>query len=74
MLVVAALLGFVGTVNVARFIERRGALMLDVAAAVLILTGVTLGVGAGLGLQRFPDVFPACTRRPSPRPWGSCSS
>ena len=31
--------------------------MLDAAAAVLILTGVTLGVGAGLGLQRFPDVF-----------------
>ncbi len=29
----------------------------DVAAAVLILTGVTLGVAAGLGLQRFPDVF-----------------
>ncbi len=29
----------------------------DVAAAVLIVTGVMLGVGAGLGLQRFPDVF-----------------
>ncbi len=31
--------------------------MVDVAAAVLILTGVALGIGAGLGLQRFPDVF-----------------
>lgn len=31
--------------------------MLDAAAAVLILTGVALGIGAGLGLQRFPDVF-----------------
>ncbi len=31
--------------------------MADAAAAVLILTGVTLGVAAGLGLQRFPDVF-----------------
>ncbi len=31
--------------------------MADVAAAVLILTGVALGVAAALGLQRFPDVF-----------------
>ncbi len=31
--------------------------MLDAVAAVLILTGVALGIGAGLGLQRFPDVF-----------------
>ncbi|MDQ4070609.1 MAG: monovalent cation/H(+) antiporter subunit G [Actinomycetota bacterium] len=31
--------------------------MLDVVAAVLILAGVALGVVAGVGLQRFPDVF-----------------
>ena len=31
--------------------------MRDATAAVLILTGVALGVAAGLGLQRFPDVF-----------------
>jgi multicomponent Na+:H+ antiporter subunit G len=31
--------------------------VLDVVAAVLVLTGVALGIAAGLGLQRFPDVF-----------------
>ncbi len=31
--------------------------MVDAIAAVLILLGVGLGVTAGLGLQRFPDVF-----------------
>jgi multicomponent Na+:H+ antiporter subunit G len=31
--------------------------MTDVIAAVLILVGVALAVTAGLGLQRFPDVF-----------------
>ncbi len=31
--------------------------MVDVAAAVLVLTGVVLAIAAGLGLQRFPDVF-----------------
>jgi len=31
--------------------------MLDVIAAVLILVGVALAIAAGLGLQRFPDVF-----------------
>ncbi len=31
--------------------------MAEVVASVLILTGVALGIGAGLGLQRFPDVF-----------------
>lgn len=31
--------------------------MLDVIAAVLILTGVGLGLLAGVGLQRFPDIF-----------------
>ncbi len=31
--------------------------MVDVAAAVLVLTGVILAIAAGLGLQRFPDVF-----------------
>jgi multicomponent Na+:H+ antiporter subunit G len=29
----------------------------DVAAAVLLLTGVALAVVGGIGLQRFPDVF-----------------
>ncbi len=31
--------------------------MAEVVASVLILIGVALGIGAGLGLQRFPDVF-----------------
>ncbi len=31
--------------------------MVDAIAAVLILVGVALAVTAGLGLQRFPDVF-----------------
>ena len=31
--------------------------MLDVASAVLILAGVSLAVIAGIGLNRFPDVF-----------------
>ncbi len=31
--------------------------MAEVVASVFILTGVALGIGAGLGLQRFPDVF-----------------
>ncbi len=31
--------------------------MTDAIAAVLILVGVALAVTAGLGLQRFPDVF-----------------
>ena len=31
--------------------------MVDVAAAVLVLAGVVLAIAAGLGLQRFPDVF-----------------
>ncbi len=31
--------------------------MVDVVAAVLILTAVVLAIAAGLGLQRFPDVF-----------------
>jgi multicomponent Na+:H+ antiporter subunit G len=31
--------------------------MLDIIAATLILTGVALGLSAGIGLQRFPDVF-----------------
>ncbi len=31
--------------------------MAEVVASVLILTGVALGITAGLGLQRFPDVF-----------------
>lgn len=30
---------------------------LDTVAAVLLLTGVSLTVLAGIGLQRFPDVF-----------------
>ncbi len=31
--------------------------LVDVMAATLILVGVVLGVVAGLGLHRFPDVF-----------------
>ncbi len=31
--------------------------MVDGLAAVLLLTGMTLSVIAGIGLQRFPDVF-----------------
>lgn len=31
--------------------------MVDAIAAVLLLTGVALSIIAGIGLQRFPDVF-----------------
>lgn len=31
--------------------------MIDVIASVVLLTGVALSVTAGIGLQRFPDVF-----------------
>jgi len=31
--------------------------VLDAVAAALVLTGVALGIAAGLGLHRFPDVF-----------------